>query len=69
LEDTTGKEVFLDEDCDAQPEGLRNNKGTKRLSTVGNEDVAGSALLEIARFARVANKYFVTPDEEDLPSP
>jgi hypothetical protein len=66
IDDQNGSESLLDENCDALPELWEDNRGSRPVSAAGNEQVVRSVLLELARFADVANAQFRTPDTEAL---
>ncbi|MCF8126950.1 MAG: sel1 repeat family protein [Deltaproteobacteria bacterium] len=56
--DQKGKESFYDKNCDAIPELWTDSRGSRKISAAGNEKVVQSILLDVARFSRIANKYF-----------
>ncbi|GHE86263.1 hypothetical protein GCM10016455_02240 [Aliiroseovarius zhejiangensis] len=57
-EDPTNDVVFLDRACDSVFEYASDNGKGRKLAVAGMEGVIKGVLLDVARFARVANTYF-----------
>lgn len=57
-EDPTNDVIFLDKTCDSIFEYASENGKGRKLAVAGMEGVIKGVLLDIARFARVANEYF-----------
>ncbi len=57
-EDPTNDVMFLDRACDSIFEYASENGKGRKLAIAGMEGVIKGVLMDVARFARVANEYF-----------